>query len=277
MGIRADIQLLELDAEVSLFTLDATIKGGDIFRWHNEQALGGANLTGELVWQGVTYQPRPITVEGLEIKSSGESNRPKLKIANLEALVTGLILDYDDMIGVKVTRKRTLAKYLDGEPGADPAERFADDVYFIIQKESASRNEVVFVLGGPNDLPGKTVPGRKVSANFCIAEYRGEVCQWAGGPVAELNDVPIVGPFNDRGAYDPDATYNAGDQVFVIDPIGVPHVFVSRATHTGIHPSTDASWMADRCSKKLSRCEMTFGENEPLPFDAFVAAARLPQ
>lgn len=279
MPLASDVQLLEVDAVVQLFTLDGTAKGGDVYRFHREQAKTGSNLTGDLAWGGITYNPRPIRIEGLDIKADGTKARPKLRIANVEALVSGLIIGFDDLIGWKLTRKRTLAKYLDDGATPDTTQRFADDVYYIVQKESEDpRGEVVFVLGDPSDLPGISIPLRKFSAIYCGAEYRGEVCQYAGDPVAELDGTPITGPFVDRGIWDKTvANYVAKNVVTLLSPDGVPHVFCARgAVPTGTHPSNSTYWAADRCTKKLPRCELTFGDDAELPFDAFLALQRIP-
>jgi lambda family phage minor tail protein L len=280
MPIASDVQLLEVDAVVQLFILDGTDKGGDVYRFHREQAKTGANLTGDLAWDGITYNARPIRVEGLDMKTDGTKARPKLRIANVEALVSGLMIDFDDLIGWKLTRKRTLAKYLDDGASPDPTQRFADDIYYIVQPESEDpRGEVVFALGDPSDLPGIFIPLRKFSATYCGTEYRGEVCQYAGDPLAELDGTTITGPFVDRGTWSKIVSnYVAKDVVTVVGPGGVPHVFCARgAVPTGTHPSNSTHWAADRCTKKIARCKLTHGADNELPFDAFLALARIPQ
>ena len=50
------------------------------------------------------------------------------------------------MVGAKVTRKRTFAKYLDDGPDANPNKHFPDDVYFIHRKVSQNKYAIEFEL-----------------------------------------------------------------------------------------------------------------------------------
>lgn len=63
-----------------------------------------------------TYTARSITMEGVQVSSAGEIPRPTLTINNygstFDNLFTGLNKSYANLVGAKVTRTRTLVKFL---------------------------------------------------------------------------------------------------------------------------------------------------------------------
>jgi phage-related protein len=109
MSIDQDIRALAPGNLVELFELDATAIGGSVVRFHN----GSNGLRSNVVWQGNTYSAFPIEATGFEFNGRGQLPRPKVKIANVTGLVGVLTRDYGDLLGAKLTRRRTLAKYLD--------------------------------------------------------------------------------------------------------------------------------------------------------------------
>jgi len=98
---------------IELFELDLSTGSADssyqIFRWHS----GTDEHLQEIVWQGNRYLPFPIEAEGFEYTGKGSIPRPTLTVANITSLLSNAINQYDDLIGAKVTRKRTFGKYLD--------------------------------------------------------------------------------------------------------------------------------------------------------------------
>jgi len=98
------IELFELD--LSTGTADSSYQ---IFRWHS----GTDEHVHEILWQGNRYLPFPIDAEGFELSGKGAIPRPTLTVANITSLLSNAINQYDDLIGAKLTRKRTFAKYLD--------------------------------------------------------------------------------------------------------------------------------------------------------------------
>lgn len=107
--ITSEIQKLEPSAVIELFELDLTDLGDTVYRFH----AGTNGLRANVVWQGETYTAFPIEIEGFEIAGNGQLPRPKIRVANVTGAITLLALTYGDLIGAKVTRKRTLKKYLD--------------------------------------------------------------------------------------------------------------------------------------------------------------------
>lgn len=109
MTIETDIQKLEPGAIVELFELDLTPFTGDVLRFH----AGTNGLLSNVTWDGNVYTAFPVAASGFEFTGQGQAPRPKLMVSNIAGAITALVLQYEDLVGAKVTRRRTLAKYLD--------------------------------------------------------------------------------------------------------------------------------------------------------------------
>lgn len=174
-----ELQKLEPSAVIELFVLDCTALGGDTFYFH----AGTNELRQNIVWQGQTYVRYPIRVSGFEVTGKGQLPRPRMSVSNLLGAITALLLEFDDLAGAVVYRKRTLKKYLDAvnfEGGvnadADSDAAFVDDKYFIDRKIVENRDVVEFELSSALDLAGIQLPRRQIVANLCAWTYRGSEC-----------------------------------------------------------------------------------------------------
>jgi lambda family phage minor tail protein L len=101
-------------------------------------------------------------------------------------------------VGAKITRKRTLVKYLDGvnfasgsNQSADPSAEFADDVYYIDRKSRETRDVVEFELAASFDLEGVALPRRQIVQNVCPWGYRSAECGYTGTAYFNANDVSV--------------------------------------------------------------------------------------
>lgn len=189
--ITSEIQKLAPSAVIELFVLDLSLFDEGVVRFH----AGTNELRTQLVWQGNVYEPFPITVEGFEFNANGQVPRPKLKVANVTGSITALILSYQDLVGAKITRKRTLLKYLDSvnfstgtNLSADPTAEFADDVFYIDRKSRETRDVVEFELAASFDLEGVSLPRRQIVQNVCPWSYRGAECGYTGSAYFNAND-----------------------------------------------------------------------------------------
>lgn len=197
--ITSEIQKLAPSAVIELFVLDLSLFNQGIVRFH----AGTNELLRQVVWQGNVYEPYPIIVEGFEFTGNGQSPRPKLRVANVKGTITALILSYQDLIGAKVTRKRTLAKYLDvvnfaaGNPTADATAEFADDVFFVDRKSKETRDVVDFELAASFDLEGVSLPRRQIVQNVCPWSYRGAECGYTGAAYFNANDETVTSTATD--------------------------------------------------------------------------------
>ncbi|HQU03492.1 MAG TPA: phage minor tail protein L [Acidocella sp.] len=200
-SITAEIQRLAPDAVIDLFVLDlstltdAAGVAGPVLYYH-----GGTNdLYGSIVWQGVTYYAFPVQMTGLEYNGRGQLPKPKIQVSNTTGAMTALILQYGDLLGAKVTMKRTLAKFLDAVnfPGgvnanADPTAEFPDDIFFINQRTVENRSVVEFELAASFDFQGVQLPRRPIIQNVCTWIYRGPECTYAGTNYFDINDQPVT-------------------------------------------------------------------------------------
>lgn len=128
--------------------------------------------TANITFDGNTYQPIPVMLEGLEISSDGAAGRPTLTIANVLRVFKdelGASYTYDDMLGKKLTRRRTLSAYLTSSPAVE----YPKDIYYIDRVAEKSIISVVFELASPFDLEGVTLPSRIVMGGGCPWKYQG--------------------------------------------------------------------------------------------------------
>lgn len=193
-SITSEIQTLEPSAIIELFTLDASSFGGGVHLFH----AGTNGLLQNVVWQGNTYVAFPVQASGFDYSGNGQLPRPKLVVANVTGAITALVLNYDDMLGAKLTRKRTLAKYLDAvnfpggvNPTADPTAEFADDVFYVDRKATETRDVVEFELAAAFDVAGVQLPRRQIIQNVCVWSYRGAECGYTGTAYFDATDVSV--------------------------------------------------------------------------------------
>ena len=195
LKITSELQKLAPNAIIELFQLDATSFGGDIYYFH----AGTNGLTQSVTWQGQEYAPYPVQITGFEFSAGGQLPRPKLVVSNLTGIITALVLAYDDLLGAKITRKRTMHKYLDAvnfdggvNPDADPTAEFPDDIYFIERKTGESKQVVEFELSASFDVQGVKLPRRQIIQNICPWKYRGSECGYTGTNYFDTNDDPVA-------------------------------------------------------------------------------------
>jgi len=200
MTILSDIQQLTPGALIELFEADMNEQGAGMFRFH----AGTNGLGGPVVWQGQTYQPMPVEVEGFDISGRGQLPRPKIRVANINGLISEVLAQVD-IVGAKLTRRRTFAKYLDavnfpdGNPGADPTAEFPLDIFYIDRKTAETPVLIEFELASSFDLAGVKLPKRQIVQNSCPWKYRDdEECGYQGPPVADQLDAPTSNPALDK-------------------------------------------------------------------------------
>lgn len=232
-----EAQKLAPDALVELYSLDTTmltnIYGqpgqGDVLNF-----CSGTLNQAPVRFNGVSYQPMPIEGTGFEWNGQGKLPMPKLKIASLSGLAAGLTYQYSDLLGAQVTRLRTFARFLDGQPDADPTAVFEPDIFRIDRKSAQNKAYVEFELAAIFDQQGVRLPKRQALRDACSYTYRvysqGQVhygtCPYAGFSAFDAFDNPV-----------PDVT-------------------------------------TDACSHRLSGCLLRYGPNAALPFSGFPGIAQ---
>jgi len=225
----SELQSIAPSAIIELFELqlNTAIQGSStIYRFHAGTNATGTN--GNVVWAGNTYQAFPIEAEGFEYSGNGQLPRPKIRVSNILGTITAIILT-TPLEGAKVTRIRTMARYLDavnfsggtnpyGTP--DPTAEFPREVYYIDRKSAETRDVVEFELAAAFDLVGVRAPKRQCISNICQWVYRSAECSYTGTSYFTENDVATT---------------------------------VSN----------------DVCGKRLSSCKARFGSTAQLPFGSY--------
>lgn len=195
--IKADLQKLNAGVIVELYQIHTE---DNIYYLHN-----GVNEIGEsVVFDGNVYTRFPIEASDFQKSSQGAIPRPKLKVANVIGLIGALLKETDDLIGSKVIRIRTFAKYLDAvnfkdgiNPQADPSAIIDQEIWFVDRKVSENAIFVELELTAAYDVEGTRLPRRQIVQNVCIWKYRSSQCGYTGEPVADQMDRPTSDPEKD--------------------------------------------------------------------------------
>ena len=251
--LSGDFQTASPSAIIELFELElvTAIHGSnEIYRFHP-----GTNLVnnGDVVWRGNSYLKFPIEADGFEYSGQGSLPRPKIRVSNIFGTVTAIILSLPvGLEGAKVTRIRTLAKYLDAvnfpvsgdilltedsfallleddgsilleplNPTEDTSAEFPREIFYIDRKSAENRSLVEFELAASFDLAGVRAPKRQCIANLCPWTYRSAECSYTGTNYFDAADQPVL------------------------------------------------SAAGDVCGKRLNSCHLRFGQNAELPFGGF--------
>ena len=186
-------------AFIDLFEADLQPYGGDLIRFHS----GTNGYYGKVIWKGNQYQAYPIAVEGFEMKNEGTYARPTMTVANVTGLLTGINHDYDDMLGVVITRRQVPVKYLDavnfpnGNVDADPTQE-AVSRYVVEELTEETFEQVSYTLATPIDCDNAIIPARTILADVCQWQYRGVGCGYDGPAVADERDNPTTDLSKDK-------------------------------------------------------------------------------
>jgi lambda family phage minor tail protein L len=185
VNLQAGGLLIAEDSDLLLF------ENGDMIA----QEIGG------LIWNGNSYSWFPIQADGFELSGNGQLPRPTLRMSNLLGTITGLMLSLPrGLEGAKVTRIRTLGRYIDADnfPGGvspyspDPTAEFPRQVFYIDRKAAETRDVVEFELASAFDLFGVRGPKRQCLSAFCQWEYRSTECGYSGDLYFDEDDVPVA-------------------------------------------------------------------------------------
>ena len=205
----------------------------------------------DITWAGQDYQAIPIEADGFEWNGQGSLPRPTLRASNALGTLTALILTLPDGLeGAKVTRIRTLGRYIDSsnfvstdllllEDGftlllenndqfaqeatgvsPDPYAEFPREIYYVDRKSAETRDIIEFELASVFDLAGVRAPKRQCVTR-CQWVYRSAECSYTGTDYFDVNNNPVA---------------NASQDV---------------------------------CGKQVDSCKARFGDNSRLPYGGF--------
>jgi len=254
--LHSEIARLDPSALVNLYQLDLTDLGGIIYYFYpgtqpnSETDPANPPLFSGQLFNGQVYSPWGISTSGFKASTTGSNSRPSMTVGNLGQVWTPILKLYKNMIGAKVTRIRTLAKFLDTGATPDPNQK-VEEVYFINTKTAENSEIVEWELASGMDVEDAKLPGRTMIANICSWVYRKD-----GQAPDPLHECPW--PRTDPAKY------------FDID-----------GNSTGVLADDD-------CGKTLSDCQSRYGfttitlpivgavkvSSAPLPFSGFPGLRR---
>ena len=175
-----EISKINPSAIIELFELqlDNSIHGANtVYRFHAGSSL---NANGKITWKGNQYFRFPVQAEGFAYQR-GQLPRPTLTISNMKTTpnISAILLSVNqttvgnDLSGAKVTRIRTLVKFIDAanfanntNATADPNAEFPREVYYIDRKTNENREIVSWELAAVFDLVGIRAPKRQCTRSL---------------------------------------------------------------------------------------------------------------
>lgn len=304
-----EIDITDLAFNAGLTNLiDYRTKKDTIFRFHNNINLTLKNI----YWQGNEYVPAPIQIEGMQINTNGTQVTPKISMAVSDDGIPHLaklkekIRLMGDIVGGKIIRIRTHARFLDAINFQNPAHDFTPDplaelprdTFYIDRKSNENKNFIEYELSSLFDLDNVLLPARFVSQDNCPFLYRGEGCLYEfalrknpdihgdgnlpilAPPVANIFDEKISDiitgvSFNDVGEYIVGSIYNKGDYVH-LKHRGFNYYFVSKKDNNDTAPLIGDDWIGDECSKRIGGCSLRYSTigSGYLPYGAFPSVTR---
>lgn len=192
---KAGLSNFEQPSIIELWQLDISNiqdnpSGANYFFFCNEM-----NEKGEaVVWNGQRYEALPVKADGFVMTTKGPSNRPEITFGNVEGLFTGIIAQFDQLIGASINRFQVLSTHLDavnfinGNPKADSSQ-YVLQRFLVNGLDEQNKYYAKFSLALPSETDGATIPSRTMMASVCQFKYRGEGCGYTGGPVATEDDM----------------------------------------------------------------------------------------
>ena len=164
------------------FNVNATIADPTVYLFHSGNNMKDSS---DIIWQSNTYTRMPCEASGFEYSGEGKLPRPTITFSNLLGTITSIlqltnqITPFSDLSGAKVTRRRTLSRFLDEENfpsnvnpykvnSVDPSAEMPREIYFIERKVTENRNLVQFELISTFDLAGISAPKKLVTRNDFI-------------------------------------------------------------------------------------------------------------
>ena len=218
------IQEIAPGALIDLYQLELNVAQHGIAETYYFHAGTSMNNNSELIWNGQSYMALPIEVEGFEYNGQGTLPRPKLRISNILGAITALIVTLPEGLeGAKLTRIRTLARFIDadnfpagidylltedsfalmyeddtfifqevGNPFGtpDPTAEFPREIYFVDRKSAENRDVVEFELASAFDMAGIRAPKRQCITR-CQWVYRSAECSYTGTNYFNASDAPV--------------------------------------------------------------------------------------
>ncbi|MDY6958074.1 MAG: phage minor tail protein L [Halobacteriota archaeon] len=200
--IASDVQEFDLGEFIELYELDLSSLGGGTTR-----ITSHTYSASPISFNGNAYTPINCKAEGFEFTSKNQLPRPTFTVSVVgdtgNALRT-LIRNYDDLIGIPFTRRRTFSQYLGGIGQPE----LPQDVYSIERKVQQNNLFVKWELSAFMDHEGKKIPARLVLRDNCTHVYRiysggsfdysKATCPYTGANYYDINGDVVTDPADDK-------------------------------------------------------------------------------
>lgn len=220
-------------ALVDLFTIDLT-PIGESTTYNFTPMVSGGNI---VTFNGVNYFPLPVEFDGEQHPGDGQMPRPKIRVSNINKTFIAALNSYNDLVGCKLTRKRTFEKYLDDGISADANAQFPEDIYYIERKTRQNKYLIEWELKAAVDIEGVFIP-RGQCLDLCDHRYR----VW-------------------------DSDSNSFDYTDATCPYTSNDSFDEEGNATS-RPN-------DKCAKKIYDCILRYGTYRDLPFRGFPGVGKI--
>ena len=228
------LQSLEKDDFITLHKIDLNPIGVV-----EEYYFTPTNNNGTIIsFDGQPYAYASISISSVEWKGDGTSTSASLVIPNIDKFGASLVTQYNDLVGVKVTRMRTFRHFLDGEEMADPEAIISKEIWRVERKVRMDKTVVEFELLPMHDVSNEQVPARVCLKRTCDRVYR----KW-------------------------NPQTNSFDSLRTTCPFQGSFYFKKDGTPTD-NPAEDA------CSRDNKGCRLRYGNN-PLPIRAMLGMKRV--
>lgn len=149
---------------IHLFTVEDYDSAGNSLHW--------AAYPSSVEFDGVTYDPAPISFDSVKENNSGQIDTTTVTVSNVTRIIGGYLEAYD-LKGKMVVLKTVFANRL-GESDA-----YIDDVYFI-DSYSMDAYNVSFVLTSKFDVLSVQLPMRKFTRTVCAWKFKSAECGYTG-------------------------------------------------------------------------------------------------
>lgn len=323
-----EVMQLSPSAVISLFEIDVTNLLVDnqfilsenqvnenerIIRFHNSNIF--VEQKRSIIWKGKEYFPAPIRMSNFETTLQGTLPKPVMGISvsdqSVEAfsILKNYLSKLDDLVGAKVTRYKTFAKFLDAtnfEAVTPPQDfspnitaEFPREVFFVERKSTENKFTLEFELASNLDVEGVRLPRRIVLKDRCPWSYRGAGCCYdfpqllktaehgertlpdgfVAPPVAtglgyEIKNILKKGVLIKKDEWRSEVEYNIGDFIYVSKD-NINYYFVAKVKNKGIKPPNTEYWIADECAKDIRACRLRWQESGlALPYGGFPSATK---
>jgi lambda family phage minor tail protein L len=151
MTIQTDVLQPVLPALIKLFDIDATAITGSVYRFTDMTNSGSS-----VVWNGNTYSPYPIKIDGISSTSTGAPARPRLYVTAIDGFFSALMALHEDMTGAQLIYRETFSTYLGTSISMPP-------LYLTLSQPIVNdMTGIVFELKSSLDVEKKWLPARQM-------------------------------------------------------------------------------------------------------------------